>query len=181
MVGEWWVVSLSMPPLSMHAKLTGTSFFPLLLFSLMPVSHSHASFQGRGEKRQINKISFQSLCSQRELAVQGAGKGALRSLWLAIENCCPYRERSVYTICKVKQIDPGWRFRSVFVWLPVNLPTCHLQSLSQFLIRPLFLSPPSRLVCVLGVCVCICLCLCCFVNVLLRFPCGFQACIQRST
>lgn len=34
-------------------------------------------FRGRGETRQINKISFQRLCSQRGLDVHGVGKGAL--------------------------------------------------------------------------------------------------------
>lgn len=94
------------------------------------------------------------------------------SLWLAIENCCLYRERSVYTTCKVKQIDPGCRFRRVFVRLPVNLPACHLQSLSPFLIRPFFSLSLSLLVCVHGVCVCV------FVSVcvaLLMFSCIFHA------
>lgn len=86
-------------------------------------------FRGRGGKRQINKISFQSLCSQRELDEGGSGRGGAGGLRPAIENCCPYPERSVYTTCKVKQIDPGCRFMCVFVRLPVNLPACHLQSL----------------------------------------------------
>lgn len=88
-------------------------------------------FRGRGGESQINKISFQSLCSQRELVgvggcgrrIGGEGGGGL---WPATENCCPYPQRSVYTTCKVKQIDPGRRFTCVFVRLPVNLPACHL-------------------------------------------------------
>ena len=104
-------------------------------------------FRGRGGKRQINKISFQSLYSQRELDEGAAGRweGGVGGLRPAIENCCPYPERSVYTTCKVKQIDPGCRFTCVFVRLPVNLPACHLQSL--FLIRtlPLSLFPPPPL------------------------------------
>lgn len=91
-------------------------------------------FRGRGGESQINKISFQSLCSQRELVgvggcgrrIGGEGGGGM---WPATENCCPYPQRSVYTTCKVKQIDPGRRFTCVFVRLPVNLPACHLQSL----------------------------------------------------
>lgn len=83
------------------------------------------------------------------------GAGGLRP---AIENCCPYPERSVYTTCKVKQIDPGCRFTCVFVWLPVNLPACHLQSL--------FAVPDqTSLSLSLYVCVCVQLCLCVCISV----------------
>lgn len=89
-----------------------------------------------------------------------AGKGGVGGLRPAIENCCPYPERSVYTTCKVKQIDPGCRFTCVFVRLPVNLPACHLQSLFSVpdqtsLSFSLFLS--------LQMCVCVKLCISVFV------------------
>lgn len=50
---------------------------PRLFSSPMPVSHFHAPFQGEGGggKRQINKLSFQSLYSRRELDEEAAGSG----------------------------------------------------------------------------------------------------------
>ena len=135
----------------------------LLLFSPMPVSHFHAPFQGEGEgKRQINKISFQSLYSQRELDEGAAGRGGVGGLRPAIENCCPYPERSVYTTCKVKQIDPGCRFTCVFVRLPVNLPACHLQSLFSVPDQT-SLSLSLSLSFSLHTCVCLCVCVPVFV------------------
>lgn len=126
-------------------------------------------FRERGGKRQINKISFQSLYSQRERDEGAAGEGGVGGLRPAIENCCPYPERSVYTTCKVKQIDPGCRFTCVFVRLPVNLPACHLQSLFSVpdqtsLSLPLF---PYMCLCEMvfvrvyfGLCVSLCVCSC---------------------
>lgn len=95
-------------------------------------------FRGRGGKSQINKISFQSLCSQRERV----GWGLWGGLWPATANCWPYPERSVYTTRKVKQIGPRRRFEP---------PCCHLQSLCSSSDLPL--------------CLC-CLCFCIFICVL---------------
>lgn len=98
------------------------------------MSHFHAPFQGKGRGKPNKQDLFPEFmfskgtcwgggCGRR---IGGEGGGGL---WPATENCCPYPERSVYTTCKVKQIDPGRRFTCVFVRLPVNLPACHLQSL----------------------------------------------------
>lgn len=155
----------------------------LLLFSPMTVSHFHAFQREEEGKRQINNISFQRLCSQKRTKWGGGGRrGDVGGLRPATENCCPYPERSVYTSHKVKQIDPGCSFTCVFVWLPVNLLACHLQSLlcvpdqtalSHSLSLSLshtsshpFLSLPS---------VFVYFCLCAY------FPRGCQAWIQRST
>ena len=185
--GEWAAVSLyfrSVAPPGIHTKALLQSPPPLFSLPCLWVTSMH-HFRGRGGKRQINKISFQSLYSQRELDEGAAGRweGGVGGLRPAIENCCPYPERSVYTTCKVKQIDPGCRFTCVFVRLPVNLPACHLQSL--FLIRtppPPPLSPFSFHTCAyvcISVFVCITVCMfhmfpCCV------FPRGCQAWIQRS-
>lgn len=158
----------SVAPLGYSYKALPQPFFcSLLLFSPLPVSHFHAPFQGsKGGKRQINKVSFQSLYSQRGLSVEAAGEGGVGGLRPAIENCCPYPERSVYTTCKVKQIDPGCRFTCVFARLPVNLPACHLQSM-------FFTTDQTPLSLFAFLCLCEMLCVC--------FPYGCQAWIQRNT
>lgn len=65
----------SVAPLGLHTKLSSNLLSP-------PSFLSHASeslpctISGEGEgKRQINKISFQSLYSQRELDDGGGGQG----------------------------------------------------------------------------------------------------------
>lgn len=103
--------------------------FPLLLFSPMPVSHFHAPFQGKGREKANKQDLFPEFMFSKGTGWGGGGRGGVGGLRPAIENCCPYPERSVYTTCKVKQIDPGCRFTCVFVRLPVNLHACHLQSL----------------------------------------------------
>lgn len=89
--GDWEPVSLyfkSVAPLDMHTKLSTTLLFPFF-FSLpfLWVTSMH-HFRGRGGESQINKISFQSLCSQRELVgVGGCGRriggegGSVASNW----------------------------------------------------------------------------------------------------
>lgn len=117
-------------------------------------------FRGRrGGKRQINKLSFQSLYSRRELDEEAAGIGGGRRgcwegvLWPAIENCCPYPERSVYTTCKVKQIDPGCRFTCAAACNPPSLSSsitehcCWSVSLSLFLFLSLFSLSHHTFVC----------------------------------
>lgn len=146
--GVWhhWLFIQSSPP----------TYFPLLAFFPMPVSHFHTPFEGkewRGE-RQINNISSPSLYSQKELDGEavgmgvGGGEGCLQS---AIENCCPYPERSVYTSCKVKQIDPGCRFMCATACKPPCLSSaitehyCWFLSFFCSLFLPLFPSLHSCL------------------------------------
>lgn len=109
---------------SLHGTfLTSPTSFALPL----PVTHSHGPFRGgSGGKRQINKVSFQSLCSQRGTGARGGtveergrGRGLcgrrLKTVALTRRDLC-------ILLAKVKQIDPGCRFTCVFARLPVNLP-----------------------------------------------------------
>lgn len=120
------------------------------------MSHFHAPFQGKGRGKPNKQDLFpefmfsKGTCWGGGLWVKDWGGGG--GLWPATENCCPYPERSVYTTCKVKQIDPGRRFTCVFVRLPVNLPACHLQSLCC-------VADPTALSLSFSVCLQWCLCL----------------------
>lgn len=183
-LGAWhqWVYTAPLPP-------TAPPLPPRSLFSLpcLWVTSMHHFRGRRGGKRQINKLSFQSLYSRRELDEEAAGIGGGGGgcwegvLWPAIENCCPYPERSVYTTCKVKQIDPGCRFTCAAACNPPSLSSsitehcCWSVSLSLSLFLSLFSSPIIHLSVRNGVCVCMCVCLC------LHSPRGWQAWIQQST
>lgn len=149
-----------MAPVGVHTKLLSC------LFSLpcLWVTSMHHFRGRRGGKRQINKLSFQSLYSRRELDEEAAGMGRwiwVRGvLWPAIENCCPYPERSVYTTCKVKQIDPGCRFTCAAACKPPSLSSSITEHCCWSLPLSFFLSLfPSLFIHVSvwnGVCVCMC-------------------------
>lgn len=74
-------------------------------------------FRGRGGKKANKQDLFPEFMFSKGTRLGGgaAGKRFLGGLRLETENCCPYPKRSVYTTCKVKQIDPGCRFTCVFV------------------------------------------------------------------
>lgn len=89
------------------------------------------------------------------------GEGVLRP---AIENCCPYPERSVYTTCKVKQIDPGCRFTCAAACKPPSLSSSITEHCCWSLSLSLFSSlvfPVSSYMCLCKMvfvfaCVCVC-------------------------
>lgn len=154
----------------------------------MPVSHFHAPFQGKEGREKANKqVLFPEFIFSKGTRWGGSGHWEIRGvcwegvLWPAIENCCPYPERSVYTTCKVKQIDPGCRFTCAAACNPPSLSSsitehcCWSVSLFLFLFLSLFSSPIKPLSVRNGVCVCMCVCLC------LHSPHGWQAWIQEST
>lgn len=164
-LGAWhqWVYTASLPPTCPPPPPPP----PCCLFSLpcLWVTSMHRFRGWRGGKRQINKLSFQSLYSRRELDEEAAGMegGFGRGvLWPAIENCCPYPERSVYTTCKVKQIDPGCRFTCAVACNPPSLSSsitehcCWSFSLSLFRFLSLFSSHFIHVSVQNGVCVCTC-------------------------
>lgn len=189
--GDWGPVSLyfkSVAPLDMHTKLSTTLLFPFF-FSLpfLWVTSMH-HFRGRGGESQINKISFQSLCSQRELVGvgvvgEGFGGGAsVASNWKLLplpgEICVHYlqsqtnRSRAqVYMCVCATARKPPCLSSSITV-----LCSWSDRTLSLVLCLCICLSVCN------GVCVCISVFVYCFVYIhMCLFPHVCQAWIQRST
>lgn len=162
----------SMAPVGIHSSSPAYRPPPSRsLFSLpcLWVTSMHHFRGRRGGKRQINKLSFQSLYSRRELDEEAAGIGGggvcwEGVLWPAIENCCPYPERSVYTTCKVKQIDPGCRFTCAAACNPPSLSSsitehcCWSVSLSLSFPLSFFLSHHTFVCEMAFVFACVCVC-----------------------
>lgn len=112
-------VSEESGPVRLYAYKTPHHPFLPFLFSPRPVSHFHAPFQGKGREKANKQDLFpEFMFSKRAKCMRGGGSGhgcVGGGLWPEIENCYSYPERSVYTTCKVKQIDPGCRFARVFL------------------------------------------------------------------
>lgn len=96
--GECGGVSQSMPPLGMHAKLTGTSFFPLLLFSPMPVSHFHAPFQGKGRKKANKQDFFPEFMFSKGTTCAGGRRGSIGGVCGLQLKIVAFTERDLCTL-----------------------------------------------------------------------------------
>lgn len=158
---QWVYIQSSYPP--------PPTFFPLPCLWVTSMHH----FRGRRRREKANKQAlFPEFIFSKGTRWGGSrhggadlGEGVLRP---AIENCCPYPERSVYTTCKVKQIDPGCRFTCAAACKPPSLSSSIIEHccwfLSLSLSFPLLFSPS------LHTCVCVKWCLCLHVCVCAYIP-----------